>query len=157
MMGLFCFVLAVLASPFKSKFRLEAENAVLRRQLMVLTRRLRRLLSPQRGPPLRSARQRLPCLKYGVPLRNLNAPWIGTGIPVGHCAMQWLGSAGRHFFGAHAKQVVHDISSSSDLSATRKRAASPPVTMRWSKVSDNGSTRLTAAWPRCATARWEIR
>jgi hypothetical protein len=28
MIGLFCFVLAVLASPFKSKMRLEAENAV---------------------------------------------------------------------------------------------------------------------------------
>src|SRR6202023_1736896 len=39
MIGLFCFVLAVLASPFKSKFRLEAENAVLRYQLMVLRRR----------------------------------------------------------------------------------------------------------------------
>ena len=35
MIGLFCFVLAVLASPFKSKVRLEAENAVLRHQLMV--------------------------------------------------------------------------------------------------------------------------
>jgi hypothetical protein len=40
MIGLFCFVLAVLASSFKSKLRLEAENAVLRHQLMVLTRRL---------------------------------------------------------------------------------------------------------------------
>src|SRR6202140_3066575 len=40
MIGLFCFVLAVVASPFKSKLRLEAENAVLRHQLMVLTRRL---------------------------------------------------------------------------------------------------------------------
>jgi transposase InsO family protein len=29
MIGLFCFVLAALASPFKSKLRLEAENAVL--------------------------------------------------------------------------------------------------------------------------------
>src|SRR3984893_1634183 len=40
MIGLFCFVLAVLVSPFKSKLRLEAENAVLRHQLMVLKRRL---------------------------------------------------------------------------------------------------------------------
>src|ERR1700738_3336088 len=40
MIRLFCFVLAVLASPFKSKLRLEAENAVLRHQLMVLRRRL---------------------------------------------------------------------------------------------------------------------
>src|SRR5215510_10136947 len=40
MIGLLCFVLAVLASPFKSKARLEAENAVLRHQLIVLRRRL---------------------------------------------------------------------------------------------------------------------
>src|ERR1700676_684448 len=40
MIGLFCFALAVLASPFKSKLRLEAENAVLRHQLIVLKRRL---------------------------------------------------------------------------------------------------------------------
>ena len=40
MIGLFCFVLTVLASPFKSKLRLEAENAVLRHQLNVLKRRL---------------------------------------------------------------------------------------------------------------------
>jgi hypothetical protein len=40
MIGLLCFVLAVLASPFKSKLQLEAENAVLRHQLNVLRRRL---------------------------------------------------------------------------------------------------------------------
>jgi transposase InsO family protein len=40
MIGLFCFILAVLTSPFKSKLRLEAENAVLRHQLIVLRRRL---------------------------------------------------------------------------------------------------------------------
>ena len=38
MIGLLCFVLAALASPFKSKLRLEAENAVLRHQLIVLRR-----------------------------------------------------------------------------------------------------------------------
>jgi hypothetical protein len=41
MIGLLCFVLAVLASPFKSKLRLEAENAVLRHQLIILRRKLR--------------------------------------------------------------------------------------------------------------------
>ena len=41
MIGLLCFALAVLASPFKSKLRLEAENAVLRHQLIVLRRKLR--------------------------------------------------------------------------------------------------------------------
>jgi hypothetical protein len=40
MVGLLCFVLAVLTSPFKSTLRLEAENAALRHQLMVLRRRL---------------------------------------------------------------------------------------------------------------------
>ena len=40
MIELFCFVLAVLASPFKSKSRLEAENAVLRHQLIVLRRKM---------------------------------------------------------------------------------------------------------------------
>jgi hypothetical protein len=39
MIALIRFVLAVLASPFKSKLRLEAENAVLRHQLIVLRRR----------------------------------------------------------------------------------------------------------------------
>src|SRR5215471_21853967 len=41
MIGLFCFALAVLASPFKPKLRLEAENAVLRHGLIVLRRRRR--------------------------------------------------------------------------------------------------------------------
>jgi transposase InsO family protein len=40
MLGLFCFLLAVLASPFKSKSRLEAENAALRHQLIVLRRKV---------------------------------------------------------------------------------------------------------------------
>ena len=40
MIGLLCFLLAVLALPFKSKLRLEAENAVLRHQLNVLRRKL---------------------------------------------------------------------------------------------------------------------
>ena len=40
MIGLLCFSLTVLASPFKSKLRLEAENAVRRHQLNVLRRSL---------------------------------------------------------------------------------------------------------------------
>jgi hypothetical protein len=39
MIALICFVLAVLASPFKSNIRLEAENAVLRHQVIVLRRK----------------------------------------------------------------------------------------------------------------------
>ena len=41
MTGLLCFVVAVLASPFKSKIRLEAENVALRHQLVVLRRKLK--------------------------------------------------------------------------------------------------------------------
>jgi transposase InsO family protein len=41
MVALICFVLTVLASPFKSKSRLEAENAALRHQLIVLRRKVR--------------------------------------------------------------------------------------------------------------------
>ena len=40
MIGLLCLFLALLASPFKSKSRLEAENAALRHQLIVLRRKL---------------------------------------------------------------------------------------------------------------------
>src|SRR5712664_3898043 len=57
MIGLLCFVVAVLASPFKSKIRLEAENAALRHQLAVLRRKLkgRARLTKQRPLVLRSA------------------------------------------------------------------------------------------------------
>src|ERR1700687_1770481 len=51
MFALLCFVLAVLASPFKSKSRLEAENAALRHQLIVL-----RLKVPGRVPLTNSDR-----------------------------------------------------------------------------------------------------
>src|SRR6201988_1904987 len=40
MIGLFWFVLAVLASPFKSKLRLEAENAGVRHQFIILRGRV---------------------------------------------------------------------------------------------------------------------
>src|SRR6202022_4533448 len=46
MIALIWFVLAVLASPFKSKSRLEAENAVLRHQLTVLRRKVRGRAQP---------------------------------------------------------------------------------------------------------------
>jgi transposase InsO family protein len=40
MIGLLCLFLALVASPFKSKIRLEAENAALRHQLIVLRRKV---------------------------------------------------------------------------------------------------------------------
>src|SRR5262249_60167653 len=41
MVALLCFFLTLFALPFKSKGRLEAENAALRHQLIVLQRRVR--------------------------------------------------------------------------------------------------------------------
>ena len=41
MITLFCLFLALLALPFKSKSRLEAENAALRHQLIILRRKVR--------------------------------------------------------------------------------------------------------------------
>src|SRR5438477_5947662 len=41
MIALFCLFLTLSVSPFKSKSRLEAENAALRHQLIVLQRRVR--------------------------------------------------------------------------------------------------------------------
>src|SRR5229473_990257 len=41
MIALLCFFLTLFASPFKSKSRLEVENAALRRQLIILQRRAR--------------------------------------------------------------------------------------------------------------------
>ena len=41
MVALLCFFLRLLASPFKSRSRLEAENAALRHQLIVLQRKVR--------------------------------------------------------------------------------------------------------------------
>jgi hypothetical protein len=40
MIGLLCLFLALVAAPFKTKSRLEAENAALRHQLIVLRRKM---------------------------------------------------------------------------------------------------------------------
>ena len=59
MIELIWFVLAVLASLFKSKIRLEAENAALRHQVIVLRRKLRGRVHSLRfcryGPQVMSA------------------------------------------------------------------------------------------------------
>jgi hypothetical protein len=46
MIALLCFVLAILAAPFKSKGRLEAENAALRHQLIMLRRKVHSRVRP---------------------------------------------------------------------------------------------------------------
>src|SRR5665647_383977 len=44
MIGLLCLFVALLTTPFKSKIRLEAENAALRHQLIVLRRKVQGLV-----------------------------------------------------------------------------------------------------------------
>ena len=52
MIALLCFFLTLFASPFKSKSRLEAENAVLQHQLIVLQRKVRRRVHLTNGDRL---------------------------------------------------------------------------------------------------------
>src|SRR2546429_4998039 len=52
MIALFCFLLTLFTSPFKSKSRLEAENAALRHQLTVLRRKMRGRLEFTNGDRL---------------------------------------------------------------------------------------------------------
>jgi hypothetical protein len=78
MIALIRFVLAVLASPFKSKSRLEAENAVLRHQLIVLRRKLKdraRLTNNDRWFFVWMYRWRTDCVlrRYGVRMRLLTS------------------------------------------------------------------------------------
>jgi hypothetical protein len=66
MIALISFVLAILASPFKSKSRLEAENAALRQQLIVLRRKVK-------------GRARLTNIDPALPMVS-----IGPGGPLSH-------------------------------------------------------------------------
>jgi hypothetical protein len=52
MIALFCLCLALFASPFKSKGQLEAENAALRHQLIILRRKVRGRVRLRRGDRL---------------------------------------------------------------------------------------------------------
>jgi hypothetical protein len=55
MIALFCLFLTLLTSPFKSKSRLEAENAALRRQLLILRRKVRGRVRLKNGDCLHPA------------------------------------------------------------------------------------------------------
>jgi hypothetical protein len=72
MIGLLCFVLAILASPFKSKLRLEAENAVLRHQLIVLKRSVRTHRSLNKDAPVTRQIQRIGSIKSHAILGGLH-------------------------------------------------------------------------------------
>src|ERR1700736_6632942 len=85
MVALICFVLAVLASPFKSKNRLEAENAVLRHQLVVLRRKLKgraRLTNNDRWFLVQMYRWFPPILKVVTIIkRETLGRWRRAGFP----------------------------------------------------------------------------
>jgi len=90
MIGLLCFALAVLASPFKSKLRLEAENALLRHQLIVLRRRPHgrvRLMNPDRLFFIQLYRWFPAILKVLTIIRpETLARWHGAGF---RCYWRW--------------------------------------------------------------------
>jgi hypothetical protein len=80
MIALVCFVLAALASPFKWKSRLEAENAALRHQLIVLRRRVRGRHERNRQTGLQTGLT-VPLLSQRKCLKNLvGAPELEAGI-----------------------------------------------------------------------------
>jgi len=49
MIALMCFCSKLIALPFKSKIRLEAEDAIIRHQLIVLQRKIRELVEQRLG------------------------------------------------------------------------------------------------------------
>jgi hypothetical protein len=61
MIALLCFFLALLVSPFKPKSRLEAENAALRHQLIVLQRMVRGRVQLTNGDGKRSESELAAC------------------------------------------------------------------------------------------------
>ncbi|RZN14892.1 hypothetical protein CWO90_42330 [Bradyrhizobium sp. Leo121] len=74
------FVLAVLASPFESKLRLEAENAVLRHQLNVLRRSIHgrvRLTNNDRWFLMQLYRW-VPSILQVVTIIRPRRSWVGT-------------------------------------------------------------------------------
>ena len=74
MIALLCFFLTLFASPFKSKSRLEAENAVLRHQLIVLQRRARGRI--HKDAPLSRPVQRTGSIKSHALLGGLHHHYI---------------------------------------------------------------------------------
>ncbi|SRR6266849_3872001 len=89
--ALLCFIVALSASPFKSKSRLEAENAALRHQLMVLRRKVHGRVGLTNNDRLFSGDARggramvadEPQGKAHQDRREGGEPWPLRGVPVG--------------------------------------------------------------------------
>jgi hypothetical protein len=110
MIGLLRFVLAILTSPFKSRLRLEAENAALRHQLMVLRRRLQgrvRLTNHDRWFLIRLYRWILSVLTIIRPETLVR--WHGAGF---RCYWRWKSrsSGGRPQIGPELRVLIRRMS-----------------------------------------------
>ena len=78
MFALLCFVLAILASPFKSKRRLEAENAALRHQLIVLRRKVQGRPSEDDGMRATKSSCQYSSLAPGRQRMTKQGNWVGS-------------------------------------------------------------------------------
>jgi transposase InsO family protein len=113
MIGLLYFVLAVVALPFKSKLRLEAENAVLRHQLIVLRRTLRgrvRLKNHDRWFFIQLYRWFPAILEILTIIRpETLVRWHRAGF---RCYWRWKSSppGGRPQIGAELREMIRRIS-----------------------------------------------
>jgi hypothetical protein len=113
MFALLYFLLAVLASPFKSKSRLEAENAALRQQLIVLLRKVRgrvRLTNNDRWFFIQLYR----CFPSILPVLTVIRPetlvrWHRTGF---HCYWRWKSRSlgGRPQIGSDLRALIWRMS-----------------------------------------------
>ena len=81
MIGLLWFVLAVLVSPFRSNAGLEAENAALRQQVIVLQRKCQGRVRLTNGDRLFSSSCNAGFLRYCGPFRSfaLRRWFVGIG------------------------------------------------------------------------------
>src|SRR5450756_2041179 len=77
MCALLCFVLAILASPFKSNIRLEAENAALRQHARERRAHARRVVPGARLPPPERGRRVRAVVWPATALRALRPPGRG--------------------------------------------------------------------------------
>jgi hypothetical protein len=118
MIGLFCFVLAVLAAPLKSKLRLEAENAALRHQLIVLKRRPHgrtRLTNHDRWFLIELYRWFPSMLEVLTIIRpETLLRWHGAGF---RCYWRWksLGRGGRPQIETELRALVRQMSTENQL------------------------------------------
>jgi hypothetical protein len=155
MIGLLCFVLAVLASPFKSKLRLEAENVVLRHQLIVLRRRLHgrvRLTNHDRWFFIQLYRWFPSILKVLTIIRpETLVRWHRAGF---RCHWRWKSRprGGRPQIDTELRELIRRMSHASmancSSSGLRSRSRASPNT--W---SNDGGHPARDGEPSCATTR----